>query len=216
VATQVEPTKAYLQRFESPLWELLDLDSCNPVGIVEGRQQGFAYTLIEMRHLRTGLLGGDSTTTVTTFVAIGLPARVGTRHITHRPSGYEASATGRHVFLAEIGDRARPGEWRELIGSAIEVAQSLQQTQPGQEPARTYAPSGSYFGSIAAAVGCLLLTVAFAASGFGILLGLIESDGSRIGSGFEFLGGALFTLVGAGIYFERARKRTHPPPPPPP
>jgi hypothetical protein len=207
VATQVEPSAAYLERFESPLWELLDLDSCKPVTIIEGRQEGFHYTVIEMQHLSESNVVNNATNIITTFVAIALPERVGTRHITHRPTGHEASASGRHVFLADVGRRVPPGRWRAMIASAIEVTGSLRQTQPGHPPARTYDPSGSYFGSIAVALGCLMLTVLFAGVGLGVLLGLIKSDSSRIGMGLELLGCALFTLIGAAVYYDRAQKR---------
>lgn len=174
--TLITPSPDYLRKFLLPLWQKLDLEGCKPLQIVEGEQDGFPFTIIEMEHRPYGLLADSNSRTVSTFFIVGIPWQPGMRRINQHPAGYQASVDRNYVYLGAYGKRPRPGEWKALIGKTIEVVRALNTAAPGV-PSPRVRPAGAgplVYGFWT--VVCGLVALFFSASGIGIMLGLIKSD----------------------------------------
>ena len=175
--TLVTPSPDYLRKFLFPLWQKLDLEDCKPLQIVEGEQDGFPFTIIEMEHVAYGLLADNGRRTVSTFFIVGIPRRPGVRRISRHPAGFQASVDRDHVYLGEHGRRPRPREWNALLALTIGVAQELDSAPPGQPSPRVRpAGAGAIVYGFWTAV-CALAALFFGGYGLGVLVGLFKVEG---------------------------------------
>lgn len=143
-AREIPLSENFLRGFIRPLWDALGLGRCEPLSAIEGVQEGFPFTLIEIRH-DVFNLGRRTTKGETTFFVVRVPKATERRMITWRPDGYDVSFAKDLVYLAQPGKQARPKEWRQLIHLTIEVAKSLKEVPAdlGSRPLpRTYTPVG--------------------------------------------------------------------------
>lgn len=133
----------FLRGFMRPLWDGLGLWHCEPLSAIEGVQEGFPFTIIEIRHDEFGR--GQHGKSETTFFVVRVPKATERRMITWRPDGYDVLFARDLVYLAQPGMKARPKDWRQLIQLTIEVAKSLNEVPAdlvSRPLPRTYTPVG--------------------------------------------------------------------------
>lgn len=138
-------TRISLQPYDKPLWDLLDFDGLLPLSTVSGIEDGFHYTVLDLRHFGFGLQGGDGRTAVTTFFIVAIPDTIRGRVLSWKPRGWDVSADASFVYMARPQQQHRPTEWRHLIQQAIKVVESLQTREQagGHAGVRSYQPKGS-------------------------------------------------------------------------
>ncbi len=232
MATKITPSKEYLQKFTSPLWESLDLEDCTPLMIVEGKQGTFSYLVIEIQHRAYGILSQNGATVVSTFFIVTLPDASAKQRITWHPPAYQVSVDSQHVYLVVPSKKARPRDWKKLIQLTIDVANSLEsedsETNSRHLPRATYTSVGA--GPLVNAfcgLGFLLLSLWLVVGGFSTMFGIVEYHptcsarasgatcyltqkiyelGGSVGSGFAFLVTGIFLFYGALYYYKKIRK----------
>lgn len=215
MATKITPTREYLKKFASPLWDLLDLDNCKPLSIIEGEREDCPFIIIDMRHDELGLLAGDQRTAISTFFIVEHRKKLNKPRITRCPVGYQVSADQRHVYLVSSKQQVRPGEWENRLKEAMNVAGGLVETSTNttnQKPSpATYTPVGSgAFPHAFWAFVSLLFSILFLIEGIGGLMGWIELDPSRSESvklGLKFLVASPFAFCGAFYNYIKFKKR---------
>lgn len=215
MATKITPTREYLKKFSSPLWDLLDLENCKPLSIIEGEREDYPFIIIDMRHNELGLMAGDQRTAISTFFILEHRKKLNQPRITRCPAHYQVSADKRHVYLVSPKQQVRPGEWEDRLKETIDVAEGLVESSTNtthQKPApATYTPVGPGALSNAFwALVSLLLSILFLVEGIGGLMGWIELDPSRSESvklGLEFLVASPFAFCGALYYYIKFKKR---------
>lgn len=149
---QVEVTAAYLKTFPWPLWDKLTLDvhSLQTLPAIEGWQDGFRFTILELQHSDCGVENDDPG--VTTFFIVGIPESQKGRVVGWFPRDCQVSVDAAFVYLTRRPcKQARPGEWRDLINTTIKVVESLKihQETVGQARLQTFRPVGaSEFGAM--------------------------------------------------------------------
>lgn len=228
---RVEVGNGYLTRFAAPLWDKLDLENCRALMAVEGHREGCHFIILDLEHLAFGLMGGDGRRDTTTFFIAAIPESIVGRRISWRPTGFQASADGRHVYVACPGEQARPGVWSELVHATIKTARSL---KSGTELGDTAQPHEPAYRPVGAGVAVnafwawvmLAFSALLTAGGLGTMLGWIDyrpgcmaqTDASDCQmavwrAGEAFLAGCRYLLasgvcwLGVFYYRERARKR---------
>lgn len=232
MATKITPSKEYLQKFTSPLWESLDLEDCTPLMIVEGKQGTFHYMVIEIQHRAYGILSRNGATVVSTFFIVTLPDASAKQRITWHPPAYQVSVDSHHVYLVLLSKKARPRDWKKLIQLTIDVANSLEsedsETDRSYLPRATYTPIGA--GPVVNAfcgLGFLVFSLLLVVGGFSSMFGIVEYHptcsarasgascylaqkiyelGGSVGSGFAFLAAGTFLFYGALYYYKKIRK----------
>lgn len=137
---QVPVATNALRGFGMPLWERLQCESLAPLSITEGLEDGFHYTVLNLRHRAFGWQSDNGATVVTTFFVVNIPEAIKGRVVTWQPEGWDVSVDERCVYLARLQKQARPGEWRGLIQQAINVAETLKtRSEAGRQAGvRTY------------------------------------------------------------------------------
>lgn len=215
MATKITPAIEYLQKFASPLWDLLDLENCKPLSIIEGERDGYSFIIIDMRHDELGLMAGDQRTAISTFFIVAHRKKIDNPCILQCPIGCQVSADKRHVYLVSPKKQVRPGEWENSLAKARNVADSLVEASTNtasQKPLpATYRPVG--YGAVSHAfwaIVSLLFSILFFIEGIGGLLGWIRLDPSRSESlklGLEFLLASPFAFWGALYYYKKFKKR---------
>lgn len=229
-AREVEVTGDFLEKFSNPLWNKLDLENCKALSAIEGGQDGYRFIILELEHLRFGLLAENGQRAVTTFFIVAIPGSILGRQVSWHPVGCQVSTDGGYAYLARPGKRARPKEWRHLIQETIKTVESLKRRGEvaGREPA-TYRPVGApaavhAFWAIVAIAFALL----FLGAGVGTMFGLIDyradcfpnaatprcTATTTVWRGWEafkaggmYLMGSGFCIYGAFYFRERVRKR---------
>ncbi len=215
--------------YDMPLWERLECESPVPLSTTDGVEDGYRYTVLDLRHRGFGWHGDNGRTVVTTFFIVAIPESIRGRVITWRPQGWDVSVDAGFVYMARPQKQSRPGEWRGLIQQAIQMVESLQ-TREAAGPAagaRTYRPrgDGGAFGRFNAV---LFLTIGVLLVGYGLahMVGLLDyRTGCLRGStkprcletahGYSVPGaliaGGKFVLAGGflvwGAHFTRTRVR---------
>ena len=101
MATKITPSKEYLQKFTSPLWDALDLEDCTPLMIVEGKQGTLPYMVIEMQHRAYGILSRNGATAVSTFFIVTLPDASAKQRITWYPPARRVSTS---LYSSSLSD----------------------------------------------------------------------------------------------------------------
>lgn len=81
MAEHVEPSMKYLQKFTSPLWDLIDLENYKPVSIIEAQRAGFDVVIIDMQHRAYGLMADNGQTANTTSLYCAISLRTGSRKL---------------------------------------------------------------------------------------------------------------------------------------
>ena len=230
---EVEVTADYLKNFPDPLWEKLDLQFCKPLSAIEGWQNGYRFIILNIRHRKFGLMGGDGLTADTTFFIVEIPASNQGRFITESPSDCDTSVDSQYVYLARPGKQARPSEWRRWVNTATKAVESLatsdELSNSTREAKPAYQPAdGGAAAHIVIGVAFILASLLLAGVGLAIIFGLIDYqpdcisnpsaagcrattgaykviEGIRVGGGY--LLGSGFFLIGALYSRERVRKR---------
>ena len=215
MATKIAPSKEYLNKFASPLWDLLDLENCKPLAIIEGEREDYPFIIIDMQHDELGLLAGDQRTAVSTFFIVAHRKKISHPRITQPLVDFQISADKQHVYLVSPKKKVRPGEWEAILKKARNVAESLVEsgTNTASEkpfPA-TYTPvgGGAWVQAFWALVS-LLFSILFLIEGFGGLLGWIKLDPSRSESiklSLQFLLASPFAFWGAFYYYKKFKMR---------
>jgi hypothetical protein len=203
-ATVVEADAAYLAQFEQPLWEVLGLDAVRPVMVVEGRQDGFDYVVLELEH--TASLLGERVRRVGTFFVLRLPYFSAGRPIHAELHGWEASASGRFLYLGRADRRPGPAGWRAALDIAVDAARSIPLAPRGR-PRVESVRAGPYEPGTWSwqATAWLLFALFNFAVAFGVLTGLLEAD-NRLDA-LPSIAVGVFGLFGTVYYLVRGRAR---------
>lgn len=227
---EVDVSDGYLNRFEAPLWDKLDLESCKAVSAIEGKRDGCRFVILDIEHRDFGPLAGNGKRTITTFFIVAIPASVAGRHVSWRPQGYQACADGTHVYVARPRARARPAAWRDMVEATLKTAASLKTPAEAERTGRPLTPAWRPVGAGATVHGfwalvMLAFAVLLAGAGLGTMFGWIDyrpdcfPDAAAAAcmtvwrvetafvEGVKFLLGGGFCLGGAWYYRERYRKR---------
>ncbi|MFZ6798394.1 hypothetical protein [Undibacterium sp. Di24W] len=214
MATKIAPSKEYLNKFTSPLWDLLDLENCKPLAIIEGEREDYPFIIIDMQHDELGLLAGDQRTAVSTFFILAHQKKISHPRITQPLVDFQISADKQHIYLVSPKKKVRPGEWEVVLKKAINVADALVEadTDKSAKPfPATYTPvGGGAWVHAFWALMSLLFSILFLIEGFGGLLGWIKLDPSRSESfklSIEFLVASPFAFWGALYYYQKFKKR---------
>lgn len=218
-----------LSAYDMPLWERLECESQVPLSATDGVEDGYRYTVLDLRHRGFGWRGDNGRTVVTTFFIVAIPESIRGRVITWRPQGWDVSVDADFVYMARPQKQSRPGEWRDLIQQAIQVVESLK-TRESAGPAagaRTYRPRGDG-GAFGLFNAVLFLAIGVLLVGYGLanMVGLLDyRTGCLRGStkprcletahGYSVPGalmdGGKYVLAGCflvwGAHFTRARVR---------
>ena len=215
MATTITPSRDYLKKFAAPLWDLLDLEYCMPLSIIEGEREGYTFIIIDMRHDAFGLLGDDQSTAISTFFIVAHQKKITQPRISQPLLDFQVSADKQHVYLARPSKKVRPGEWEDTLKKAMNVADNLVEvstTETNQKsfPA-TYRPVGAgAFVQAFWALVFLLFSILFLIVGLMGLFGSIKLDPSRSESiklGLQCLLASPFAFGGAIYYYQRFKKR---------
>lgn len=227
---EVPVSHHYLDRFQAPLWQKLDLENCKAISAIEGKRGGCHFIILDVEHACSELSRQGRGRSITTFFIGAIPESVGGRHVSWRPGGYQVSADGMYVYLAQPGRQARPAQWRKMVEATLKTARSLttraEAEHSGLAGVPTYEPVGPgapahVFWALAALGFAVLLFVC----GLGTMFGLIDYRPDcfpnaaaaecmtvwRVEKAFMegatyLLGAAVFLAV-AWYHRERARKR---------
>ncbi|WP_395010660.1 hypothetical protein [Undibacterium sp.] len=215
MAKNIIPSREYLKQFSSPLWDLLDLENCEPLTIIEGFRENFPFVVIEMRHLAYGPLSDNGKTAISTFFIVKHLQQLTDPVITQYPSEYQVSADLDCVYLVLPSKKIRPGNWEAMLAKTIQVATTLKDQvglPPNQRKQRkTYTPVGAgvLINSFWALV-CLLVSVVFLICGVGSILGIIplaDIKSESVSLGWKCLLISPGAFWGASYYYERVKKR---------
>jgi hypothetical protein len=202
MAVKIKPSQKYLEKFSSPLWDLLDLEQCKPLLIVEGKRDGYRFIVINMEHDEYRLFRSDQgVKAVSTFFMVQVPRANGERCIVERPAAYEASVDEDFVYLARPCTKFIPSEWGEILKKTMQMAASLKAGSNDKSSLPTYRPvgGGAFFYAFAAAMS-LLASIVFLIFGIGSLLDLIHPSNTRSES-LQYGWASLFCAVFMGIAF---------------
>lgn len=215
MAQKITPSKDYLQQFSSPLWDLLDLDDCKPLTIIEGHRDTLPFIVIEMQHAAYGPLSDNGKTAISTFFIVRHLKKLSKPVITQVPHGYQVSADGDCVYLVVPSKKVRPGEWETMLEKTLALAVSVcdqtavssTQTNVG----RTYTPVGAgLFINAFWFLVCLVFGVLFIIYGLGAILGMTSLSESRSESvllGWKLLLLSAGAFFGAFLYYKKIKKR---------
>jgi len=144
---EVEVTPGFLMAFPWPLWDKLTLRlvSHQTLPAIEGWQDGFRFTILELKHDDYGFNSEGGDTAVTTFFIVAIPESQKGRVVGWKPADCEVSVDDAFVYLARPSKQARPREWRDLINKTIKVVDSLKtREETAGKPRRpTFRPKGS-------------------------------------------------------------------------
>jgi predicted RNA-binding protein with TRAM domain len=211
---EIKVSSDYLDKFTKPLWDRFECDDVKPLSAIEGFEDEYQFTLLDIKHQGVGFLHGDGSTVVTTFVIVAIPDAQAGRVVTWHPNDCQVSVDESFVYLARPQKRARPGEWQDLIQMTIKVVESLKTRDEtaGQPSARTYRPMGSSVFTLGLNIVILLLFGALLIYGAGCyMLGIedyrdsameVYSRSGAIFAGSKLLLAGIFCIFGA-IYFYR-------------
>jgi hypothetical protein len=145
-AENVKPADDYLDKFSSPLWDLIDLENCKPLTIVEGVRGGRPFVVIEMQHLAYGLLAENGKTATSTFFIVKHLKQLNDKAIKPSSNEYQVSVDRDWVYLVIPSKKIRPANWEEMLTTTVEVAATLKDHEvvpANQEnPKKTYTPVG--------------------------------------------------------------------------
>lgn len=232
-AREVEVKHDVLKTFSNPLWGKLDLENCKALSAIEGGQDGYRFIILELEHLRFGLLAENGQRAITTFFIVAIPNSTLGRHVAWHPIGCQVSTDSEYVYLARPGKQVRPKEWRHLIQETIKTVESLKSRGDiagmAQAFETTYRPVGAPAAVYAFwAVVAIALALLFIGTGVGTMFGLIDyradcfpnadtptcKTTTTVWRGWEafkaggmYLLGASFCIFGALYSRERVRKR---------
>lgn len=215
MAEQIPPSREYLQQFESPLWELLDLEDCKPLTIIEGTRAHFPFIVIEMQHAAYGPFSDNGKTTTSTFFVVRHGQPAGAKLHTSPSQSYQVSTDRDCVYLVIPGKKVRPGAWETMLGQACNVAMSLADhgaTWDNQVTrGRSYTPAGA---GVLIYACWFLISLSFAilsfVFGIGGLLGMTKLDSNKSAStslAWQFLLFSAGAFGGAYYYYKRIKKR---------
>ena len=232
-AREVEVTRDFLSRFFNPLWDKLDLQNCKALSAIEGGQNGYRSIILELEHLRFGLLAENGERAITTFFIVAIPESFLGRHVSWHPIGCQVSTDRAYAYLARPGKQVRPKEWRHLIQATIKTVESLKTSGEVAGSAQAFettnrpvgAPTGVYaFWAVVAIAFAFLLI----GTGLAIMFGIIDyrpdcfpnaatprckittaawQGWEAFKTGGEYLLGGGFCIFGALSCRERVRKR---------
>ncbi|MBI3712703.1 MAG: hypothetical protein HY253_07045 [Burkholderiales bacterium] len=213
---KITPSKKYLEKFASPLWDLLDMENCKPLSIIEGERGDYPFIIIDMQHYEFGFFAGDQRTTVSTFFVVAHRKKINNPRIAQRVADFHVSVDKQHVYLVSPGKKVSPGEWENNLKKTMNVAEDLFEASTdtaSEKPSPvTYTPIGrSAVTHAFSAIVCLLFSALFLIEGLGGLFGFIELDPSRSASiklSLEFLLASPFALFGAIYFYIRFKKRS--------
>lgn len=125
MANSITPTNEYLLKYASPLWQILGFENLKVLSIVEGKQDAYPYSIIELEHdANRGIISFKAETEVSMFFIVTLPDNA-RRRITWHPADSHVSADSQHVYLTLPGERVRPRDWKQTLQQTIKVAKTL-------------------------------------------------------------------------------------------
>ena len=214
-AENLKPTSDYLKKFSSPLWDLIDLEDCKPLTIVEGVREGKPFVVIEMQHLAYGLLAENGNTATSTFFIVKHLQQLKDKTIKPSPNEYQVSIDRDWVYLVLPSKKIRTGNWEEMLAKAIEIAATHKEhgaVPPNQEKQqKTYTPVGPgvIFHSLWLIV-YLVFAVIFLIFGLVGISGMVHLADTRNESvvlGWESLLVSLVTFVAAFLQSKKVVKR---------
>jgi hypothetical protein len=194
MAIEVTPSKEYLRRFSSPLWDLLDLESCKPIQIVEGERGAYGFVIIEMEHFAYGLLSDNQDRASSTFFIVTIPESCSNRSINWYPPAYQVSVDRDYVYLVSPSKKLRPGDWERHLQLTIDVVESLDDPaakafSPSNK--RTFQPVGGGVATYAiSGLFSLGISVLGLVVGLGGIFGLIKVHSTWVESatkGLQYL-----------------------------
>lgn len=230
---EIEIAPDFLKNFPDPLWDKLDLEYCRPLSAIEGWEDGYRFTILELEHRRFGPLAGNGATANTTFFIVAIPESITGRFVSWHPVDCHVSVDCSYAYLAKPGKQARPKKWHDLILATIKIVESLatrsemadkvQAYAPTYRPVGVGAPVHAFWAIVSLAFSLLLVGV-----GLGIMFGLIDYRpecfsnssaprckattsvyrfGEAVHEGGTYLLGGGVLLVGVFYFRERMRKR---------
>lgn len=91
-AKEIDITPDFLKNFPDPLWNKLDLEDCKPLSAIEGVQDGYRFTIMELEHRDFGLLADNGKRAVTTFFVVAIPEAAADCYVSWRPVGTQVSS----------------------------------------------------------------------------------------------------------------------------
>lgn len=215
MARKLPPSKEYLQQFSSPLWNLLDLEDCKPLTIIEGHRGAFAFRVIEMQHSAYGPLSDNGKTAVSTFFIVKHLKELSELEITKPPHQYQVSADRDYVYLVAPSKKVRPSDWEQLLKLTINIAESLcvqaaDRVTSASSP-KTFTPVGAgilVYGFWC--LVCLIFAIVSLVYGIGGILGMTRLSTTGSGSaqlGWQFLLFSAGAFWGALLYYKKIKKR---------
>jgi hypothetical protein len=215
LAQTINPTKDYLQQFSSPLWDLLDLDDCKPLTIIEGHRGTLPFVVIDMQHAAYGPLSDNGKTAISTFFIVRHLKKLSNAVITQVPPGYQVSADSDCVYLVAPSKKIRPGQWESMLEKTLAMAASVSDrvavSATQTTVRRTYTPVGAgLFINAFWFLVCLLFGVLFIIYGLGGILGMTSLSESRSESvllGWQLLLLSAGSFFGAFLYYKKIKKR---------
>lgn len=176
---EIDITRDFLKNFPAPLWDKLDLEDCKPLSAIEGVQDGYRFTIMELEHLDFGLFADNGKRAVTTFFVVAIPEAAADRYVSWRPMDTQVSSDSKYVYLARPRKQARPKEWRNQIQLTIKAVESLRGRAEMVDKAQVYEPTYRPVGAgVAINAFCAVVSFAFAVLfigvGLAIMFGLID------------------------------------------
>ncbi len=221
MAEHVEPSMKYLQKFTSPLWDLIDLENYKPVSIIEAQRAGFDVVIIDMQHRAYGLMADNGQTANTTFFvlrhqsAYRQPQIADIGRVRQYDVRLQVSVDSEAIYMAVPAKQIRPGEWEAILQIMATLAAELKETPAtGQQHVKgrvSYRPVGAgYAVYLFWTIVSLIVAVTMLGFGLGGLFGLTKlaetwRESNKLSG--EMLLASVFFFFGALHSYTKAKKR---------